>query len=745
MKTGGIYEFGPYRQDAGARSLTRHGAPVAITPKAFDALLCLVENVGRTVGREEMMRAVWPDTFVEDGNLNYNVSQLRKILGEFAPGVPYIQTLPKQGYRFVAKVLLVEGGGQKAGNGAGVETAAALGPAPGPERNKRARAVWATLVLCPIAATALTTWLLRPHRGVIPARADLVRLTSDAGLTMMPALSPDGKLVAYASDRGGEGYLSIWVQPVGSGEAVRLTRGPTDDTAPAFSPDGRNIAFRSEREGGGIYVVPALGGEAQRFAPFGRRPRFSPDGKWRAYSIGGEPGGTWGVFLTPRAGKIYVMPSGGGPSQELGVDFASAGYPIWTPDSRHILFLGNRGSAMDENGTDWWVAPIDGGPVVRTGASGAFRGLGMASASQAPEAWTADGGGVIVSAPLADMRSLFWVPLSTRNWRVSGAPRRLTFGTIMDMQPAVAGNRVVFASLHGSLDIWSLPLDTNRAAASGGLERLTGDAVAHSYAAVSADGRMLAFSSRRSGTRDIRVKDLGTGRESVVSTTPLPATNPNFSPDGRRLVYRVSEKETSAGYQVSLADGSTERLCEDCTDYGWSSDGKRMLLVGTSPARVSVLDMASRKRTALLDHRTYMLWNARFESSGRWVLFNATTPGRSRIFIAPVYDSGMTPEAEWIAVTEGPWDDKPRWSPDGNTVYFVSERDGFRCIWAQRLDAGKHPAGRAMAIFHAHEARRSLGTVGIGDLSLSVARDRIVFNMSERSGNLWMMNLADWR
>ena len=71
-----------------------------------------------------------------------------------------------------------------------------------------------------------------------------------------------------------------------------------------------------------------------------------------------------------------------------------------------------------------------------------------------------------------------------------------------------------------------------------------------------------------------------------------------------------------------------------------------------------------------------------------------------------------------------------------------NERDGFRCIWAQTLDAEKRPQGPAIAVFHAHEARRSLAAVGIRDLSLALAQDRIVFNMSERTGNLWMLT---WR
>jgi serine/threonine protein kinase len=571
----------------------------------------------------------------------------------------------------------------------------------------------------------------------------LVRLTSDSGLTMTPALSADGRLLAYASDRSGEGNLDIWVQEVAASEAVRLTQGPADANAPAFSPDGRSIAFRSENEGGGIYEVSTLGGESHVVASFGRRPRFSPDGKWIAYWIGSETASSRSRFIYPKGAKIYIVPAAGGPAQQLRPDFAAAGYPIWAPDSQHVLFLGTRDPEFQESTTDWWVTSIDGRSVIGTGAGAAFRGLGI-SVSQAPETWTADGGAVIMSAQLADTWNLWRVPISTRDWRVSGAPRRLTSGTIMDVQPSIAGNALVFASLHGSLDIWSLPLDARQASTTGSLKRLTEDAFVHDQPVVSSDGTKLAFGSVRSGKTEIRVKDLGTGKETVVSNRLEQVANPNFSPDHSRLLFRAYEKPVWNAYLVSLNDARSERLCEGCTDYGWSSDGKRVLLVGTGSVRVSILDLASQQRTPLLHDPAYLLFNPRFAPDDRWVLFNATNPGWSRIFVAPVRNS-LVPESEWIPITEGPWDDQPRWSPDGNTVYFVSERDGYRCVWAQRLDTRKHPAGPAVPIFHAHEARRSMATVGIGDLGLSVARDKIVFNLSERNGNLWMVNLRNSR
>ncbi len=103
-----LYEFGPFRLDPDKPCLWRDGEPVALTPKAVETLLILVRESGRLVEREELMNAIWPNTFVEDGNLNFNVSVLRKALGTDESGEQYIQTVPRRGYRFRAEVREVE-------------------------------------------------------------------------------------------------------------------------------------------------------------------------------------------------------------------------------------------------------------------------------------------------------------------------------------------------------------------------------------------------------------------------------------------------------------------------------------------------------------------------------------------------------------------------------------------------------------------------------------------------------------
>ena len=141
---------------------------------------------------------------------------------------------------------------------------------------------WTGWIGSAIAGAAVTAALLSA-RGRAPApaiapRASLDQVTFDASVSMMPALSPDGKLLAYASDRAGRGDLDLWVEQTAGGAPIRLTDDPADDLQPAFSPDGSQIVFRSERAGGGVYVIPALGGNARRVADGGRSPRFSPDG-----------------------------------------------------------------------------------------------------------------------------------------------------------------------------------------------------------------------------------------------------------------------------------------------------------------------------------------------------------------------------------------------------------------------------------------------------------------------------------
>jgi len=104
LQTMHFYAFGSFRLDSEKRVLVRDGQPVALAPKTLEILVLLVEKAGHLVDKNELIKRVWPDAFVEEGNLNKNIFFLRKALGEWDGGREYVETVPKRGYRFVAPV-----------------------------------------------------------------------------------------------------------------------------------------------------------------------------------------------------------------------------------------------------------------------------------------------------------------------------------------------------------------------------------------------------------------------------------------------------------------------------------------------------------------------------------------------------------------------------------------------------------------------------------------------------------------
>jgi len=138
------------------------------------------------------------------------------------------------------------------------------------------------------------------------------------------------------------------------------------------------------------------------------------------------------------------------------------------------------------------------------------------------------------------------------------------------------------------------------------------------------------------------------------------------------------------------------------------------------------------------------LVHAYFSWDDRWVVFKKLLASpKAQILIGPVRNDGAGKEAEWIPVTDGRYsDDKPQFSPDGNTVYFTSTRDGYLCIWAQKLDpATKRPVGPPVAYEHFHNALGRDASFWQTGTDLSVAQDKILINLPEVLHDIWMMQI----
>jgi Tol biopolymer transport system component len=334
----------------------------------------------------------------------------------------------------------------------------------------------------------------------------LTRLTSDPGLSSSSALSPDGKLVAYSSDRSLDGAQDLYIKQVAGGQPVRLTSDGAGNTTPNFSPDGSTIVFRSNRSGGGIYEIPAFGGDARLLARGGLNPKFSPDGAQVAYWVGAEHVSA----MVPGSGTVWVVPAAGGQPQRVGQNFAAARYPIWSEDGKHLLFVGyTSAKAGERSSLDWWLIAPNGGSAVKTGARDALihgeapgagtTGAAAQTTEPRPGCWFA-ASTVIFTNPRGDTRNLWEIGISPRTGKATGVPGSLTTGAGNELEPScAAGGSVAFTNVETRTDIWSLTFDMDHGTAKGALERITQGPALREHSSLSSNGRYIAFASDQSG------------------------------------------------------------------------------------------------------------------------------------------------------------------------------------------------------------------------------------------------------
>ena len=614
-------------------------------------------------------------------------------------------------------------------------------PSVPPRRRIPLKAIMVAVFLIALLAAGGLWYAFNRHPAK-PTDNTPVRLTSDEGLDTTPAISPDGKLLAYASDRSGEGTLDLWVMQIGSSaQPFRRTKEGADATSPVFSPDGTRIAFRSERNGGAIYITPAisleLAGEQKFVAAEGRRPRFSPDGAKIVYYTAPRSNTN---ATRPDWGKMFMVDLSAGKNPvPVRADFAAAINPIFTPDGSHILFIGTRTPDAKQS-SHWWVTPLDGGEPVDTGFAASVSGSTDQYRLQIPIAW--HGGRVIYSRSDSNAADVREIEISPRDWQVSGEPHKLTFGTTHDEYPSFSSDgRLVFASLASNIDIYALPMNTNNGALTGELRRVTRTASVDSVRDISADGRRLVFLTDRTGHSEVWSHDFDTGAEKQLSDSPAAKRQPVITRDGQTVAFADDVEGPTSIYTVPFTGGPPRRACERCgAQSGWAPDGKHLLVTDYAKARNPILDLDvdTGQTREVLRHPQYSLFPRSFSPDGNWISLSADRGAAGiPIAIAPYRPGNPPPESEWIFLTDGKSQDQyPRWSPDGNTIYFVSDRDGHIAILSQRLDPQtKHPLGKPASLYVFSSSLRFPENM----LWISVAQDKIVFSLEERTGSIWML------
>jgi Tol biopolymer transport system component/DNA-binding winged helix-turn-helix (wHTH) protein len=742
-----LFEFGSFRVDLAERLLLRDGERVPLEPKVFETLLVLIRHGGRLVGKDQLIQTVWPDRVVEESNLTRNISVLRKTLHRSDGGPQYIETVPKCGYRFVGEVHALSSQQTE------VIVQRALRDSGGPvteawRRHPAAR--WWLVSAAACLAFGLVLALKSYDSSLRQPPWKLVRLTADPGISDEPALSPDGRLVAYSSDPSVvadrnlvAGGLDLYVRHVEGGSPIRLTFDGAGNRMPDFSPDGSWIVFRSNRDGGGIYEMPALGGDVRLIARGGFNPRFSPDGTQVAYWVGSQSV----AAAVPGSGSVWVVPVGGGQPQRVGPNFTTARFPIWHKDGKRLLMTGYTSArAFDRSSIDWWIVPIDGSKATRTGAYEALVHAGMQLTGSAtivpvvipePRCWSSLGDKVTFSMPDGDSVNLWEIELSPRSGTVVGSPQRLTTGAGSDSSAGCAsGDAVAFSTVETRQDIWLLPFDLDGGTPAGPPEGIGQGPLWHDSSSLARDGRFIAFASDRSGRGNIWIREIETGKELPVAASPFVQAYAVSNASGGKIAFSVFEKDKRVLY-VSEPGGAPETVCDGClraTD--WSRDEKSLLVFGGDPYQISILDIATHRQIPLVTHPDYPVLYGRFSPDNRWISFTARVQrGRGRIVIASADGPKPIPESAWLTIAEVEPDDYANWSPDGKTLYFTSSRDGYSCLWGQRIDASSSRlVGEAFAVQHFH------GRVSFEHGGWSAAAGRIAIPLVEKTGNLWMMS-----
>ncbi|PYQ51051.1 MAG: hypothetical protein DMF78_14165 [Acidobacteria bacterium] len=758
-----IVRFGVFELDLRSGELRKGGRRGHLPDQPLQVLALLLEHPGELVTRDELHQRLWAaDTYVDfERGLNAAVKRLRDALGDSADTPQFIETLHRRGYRFIAPIEPRASSVART-----VELPSAREPLTYGRR-------LLTTVFGSAAVIALATGgylLYRSGQSRLPTHArPLSRLTFDPGLQTQPTWSPDGRFIAYISDRSGN--FDIWVRPVAGGDAVQVTHDPAHDWQPDWSPDGSQIVFRSERGGGGLYVVPPLGGHERKLTDFGYSPRWSPDGTRIAFA------GNDFYRSSERLTMYLARLDGSAPRQILGdflARFTMRPAFAWHPDGERLSFYGWR--------SGFWTVPVEGGPAVRSGREPDVQRawsetpVVISNDAFARLAWAPSGRMVFFTGYSKQVQNIWKVDVDPQTLRWVGGLERLTTGLGDDMELALSrdGRSVAFVSLPASnLRLWAYPFNASNGHVEGEGQPVTPQE-SYSWAPdLTHDGRKLVFFTRHPGRPERNF--LTERRLSDSSERLLALDNPedgegrglpvHWSPDGTRLVYKYLHKPSTSWLQtMNVATGQEQPITspyklterwgvegryENASD--WSADGKWIVATGERYAdgrgSIALLPLsgapqAERQARIVTSDTCHSLYEAVISPDDRWIAFQALSASDERIStLYAVARSGGT----WIQLTEGRyWDSDPHWSPDGSIVYFISSRGGDLNVWGIRFDSSEGTLrSDPFHVTSFQGPRHRIVPFSHHTIDFAVDRQRLVLVMHDLTGGIWVLDNVD--
>ena len=590
-----FYEFGPFRLDPAERTLWRGNEIVPLTPKAFDTLHLLVRNSGHLLEKDELLRALWPDTFVEEGSLSNNIFLLRKALGE---DPAFIETVPRRGYRFVGAVVQLPHVASRHLE----ETAvghAELGSRGSSGRRLPTSVVVsiAALVLAVIAGGAALSWR---NSSRLPDRTQWIQLTKFPDSVTEPALSPDGRMLAFIR---GYYFGQVYLKMLPDGEPVQLTHDNLLKADPRFSPDGSRIAYTAmdpQRFSWDTWVTPVLGGEPHLFL------RNASGLIWT---------GPQQVLFSEMKSGVHM---GIVAAQENRLGARDVYLPVDEPGMAHRSYLSPDGKwvLLVEMDKDHFFLPCR---LVPMGGNSQGRSVGPLGGACTLAAWSPDGKWMYFSANPGGVNHIW------RQRFPDGRPEQFTSGPTEKEGIAISadGRSLITAVSLQNTSLWIHDAKGERQIS------LEGNATNPKFLP---DGKKLCYlvvkefpnPFRWKNPGELQIADLESGRSDVV-VRDFPVLDYDISADGRRIVLWTTDNEGKSRLWLAAFDRSSPPMQIPNVEGGEPRFGPSGDIFFRHFENVYRVHPDGTGLTRALAYPALLQWNV--SPNGKWIVEWAPLPG----------------------------------------------------------------------------------------------------------------------
>jgi Tol biopolymer transport system component/DNA-binding winged helix-turn-helix (wHTH) protein len=555
-----FYVFGPFRLDIGDRTLYRGDAPVPLTPKAIEVLLYLASNAGRVVEKDELIRAIWADTFVEESNLGQQIFQIRRALSQDSGGPSYIETVPKRGYRLKAVL----------------ERAA-------PARRRPQRRLLA--ILSPaiaIGLVAVAAWIWRnPQRQQHSGGLELKPLTSYPGAELFPALSPNGEQIAFTWTGPAGRQIDLYTRAVNGEPPLRLTNDPEVECYPSWSPDGSLIAFLhcagamgTIHTGTGVFVVASSGSPKRQVAQISLRTDVSggslawmPDGRHLIVRHRPTVQDTAALYsLDIDTGEMQRLTSPPPPYNDA--------LPAPSADGHTLAFVRTTAASRGEV----FLQELSAGAASKELTHQGNRIDALAWLSSRELIYLAEDGAI---------RSLWG--LRIRDAR----PRRLASASRLGLHFSLSrdGRRLVYSDAYQNVDIVRAPLTVRSSVEPAETQPIVSSTQWDGSPQYAPNGAKIAFASDRSGRYEIWTANADGSNPAQLTFWNRYTGSPRWSPDGAEIAADSQEGKHTDIYVAGVNSHRTRKVTAgDASNFipSWSRDGKWIYFVSDRSGRFEI-------------------------------------------------------------------------------------------------------------------------------------------------------------